>query len=821
MRFATKLALLLVVTLAGIQAATGAAVYELIRATLIRDGKAQLTVAARQFVQQLGEVEDQVAAGVNVLTLDFALRQAIAEHEHGTVVSALRNHGGRIGASRMTLIETDGRISESIALGTAGGRAAAPEAAAFAGPAVLEQAADQGRVATVTAVDGLPAWLVVVPVLAPDPIAFVAAFVPLDDARMERLRATAGLPAATGLAVAVPGGGWQAAAGPVGGLLADALAGTRASVQGAGPAALPSGPVLLRSGGGEVIFLAAALDVMPDTPAVTVVMGYPLSEALWRYGPLAAVLLAALAAGLAAALAGTTLIARGVSRPLERLARYAGRIEAGDYTPPPGLALDGTQGGPGHKAGRDEIGQLGAALVRMTGAISEREARIRHQASHEPVTGLPNRQALAALIDAGLAGGQEGGQAVVLVVTLVRLQEIVNTVGRDVADRLMRDAAGRLRQALGAAPVGCIGERSFAALLPGCGAAEGEAAAARVLDAFEAPYREGGLTIDAGATAGLALSPAHGTAASPLMRRAEVAQQAALGARTRVATYQPGTDPHRPERLSLMGELREGLPRGEFELLYQPKLDLRTGLVGAAEALVRWNHPARGLVRPDDFIGLAEETGNIGHLTRWALDAGVAQAAQWQRGGMPVRVAVNLSARDLGDAALPGYVEGLLRRHGADAGALGLEVTESAIMDEPDAAIQVLHRLADLGIPLSIDDFGAGQSSLAYLRRLPARELKIDKAFVLKLGQSTDDRTIVGAVVGLGHSLGYAVTAEGVEDEPSLCALEDLGCDHAQGYFIARPLAPAAFDGFLQDWNSPRRVRDRAPQGRTAPCPAS
>jgi EAL domain-containing protein (putative c-di-GMP-specific phosphodiesterase class I)/GGDEF domain-containing protein len=797
-RFATKLALFLSLTLVVIQVATGLAIYTLIRDTLVDEGKARLITAADRFIRQLNEIEGQVADGVKVLTLDFALRQAIAEHHEDTIVSALRNHGRRVGATRLMLVDIDGMISADSAdagiARRAGAEAAALKPTGFGFPDLLERAANEERVATIAIIDDVPVRLVVVPVLAPDPIAYVAAILPLDDTFLARMRLLAGLPDATGLVVGTQQG-WQVAAGPI----ADLLVWQRA----AGGVFVLGRPAIIETIGGETIFLATELAAARGGFEVAAIMGYPLSQALRPYHPLAAVLLAALATGLLAALLGAALIARGVSRPIEVLANYARRIGAGDYTVPPLLRR------------RDEVGELSTALIRMTRAIAEREDRIRYQASHEPVTGLPNRQALTLAMDGVLDSRPAGDQpAAVLVIALVRLQEISNTVGRDITDRVMCEAAARIGRMTAEAPMGeirageapvgatmlgCIGERSFAVLLPAHDAAASARQAARIIDALEQPYHQNDLTVDAGVGVGMALSPVHGTSAAILLRRAEVAQQVALTGNARLALYRAEADPHRPELLSLMSELRQGIQLGELELFYQPKLDLRTRRIIGVEALVRWNHPTRGLVLPDTFIGLAEETGNVQFLTHWALATGMAQAAEWRQQGLDLRVSINLSVRDLEDETFPDQVAAMLESNALPAEALVLEVTESAIMKKADATIAVLRRLADNGIALSIDDFGAGQSSLTYLRRLPVREVKIDKAFVLKLAQYPDDQAIVRAVVDLGHRLGYAVTAEGVEDAASLELLSSFGCDYAQGYLIAQPVPAARFSRIMQE----------------------
>lgn len=769
MRFAVRLILFFAVTLVGIQAATIVSIKAVLRATLMEDGQSQVAAAEDRFLRQLSEQEARLAEGVRLLTLDFALRQAIADRDSATVLSALRNHGRRIGVSRMQLVAPGGAID---------GDTAADPTGDFPYLELLDRAASGDRAGAVAIMDGKPVWLVVVPVMAPDPIAFVAAAIPLDDAELTRIRDLAGGPGRIGIAMLTPGG-WIALTG---GIAGESLKDLRDD--GAGRAI--AGP-----GGEETIVIARRLPTPAAVPPMRIVLDYPLSEALSRYHNLSLVVVPILFVGLVAALAGAIVISRGVARPIEILARQTRRIAAGNYTPPPLLNRS------------DELGQLSAALRRMTGAIAEREESVRYRASHDPVTGMINRVAMMGEIETAFARG--GGA--ILVVGLIRWRDITSTAGHDVGDRLLLEAARRIAGGFdndpGRRPAARIGEDTFAVLLPGADETAARIAAARVIDGFDQPYREAALTIDAPVAAGIALVPAHGTDGAQLLRRAEIGLAAALSVETRMAVYQADTDPHRPERLSLIGELRAGLRRDEFHLLYQPKLDLKSGRITGAEALVRWNHPARGLVYPDDFIMLAEQTGNIQHLTRWALRAGLTQARRWLDQGLPARVAINLSVRDLADDSLPVRIAGLLREAGLQPRSLVLEVTESAVMGEPDAAIAVLRHLSEMGIDLAIDDFGVGQSSLAYLRRLPVREIKLDKTFVRTLPRNPDDRTIVRSVTELGHNLGYRVTAEGVEDLETLDLLREFGCDHAQGYFIGKPLPPDGFARLAGHWRTP------------------
>jgi len=787
MGFRRRLTVFLMATLALVQVLTAASVYSVTRSALIEQGKSQLADAAGLFVRQLDEIGAQVASDVQVLALDFALRQAIAERDRQTVLSALRNHGHRVGAARMMLVDLDGRI----AVDTAQPDAAADGPAAvqpFAFPEMIDAASVGGRGASVVAIDGLAYWMIVVPVKAPLPIALIAVYVPLDDALLGRLQTLAALPKAIELA-REDQGAWRPVAGAAP-LLLDRLPRPAAML-----AAEPLQTVLQ---GREELVLAAPLGTPVGSPRVVAALGFSIDEALRPYRPIIVAIIVLLALGFVLALAGALLIARSVARPIEALAAATRRIEAGDYSPPPLLPQ------------RDEIGQLSAGLGSMARAIAEREEHIRYQAAHDPVTGLLNRVAFeAAMADVMAAPARARGA--LLIVGLARLPQIVNTVGREIGDRVLRDAGERLTAFIAEAggrdvALGVVGERSFAFYVPTLNEQGAHLWAARILHHFDRPYQEGDLTINSAAAVGIALAPVHGAAPAELLLHADVALLLALGAESHAAVYDPAIDPHRADHLSLMSDLREALDQNALQLFYQPKLDLAAGRISGVEALIRWRHAKRGFVPPDAFIGLAEETGNIQRLTRWVLNAGIAQAAIWRQMGLALKISLNLSVRDLADEGLPERIGTLLAAHGVPADSLVLEVTESAIMGKPDAAIAVLRRLANQGIALSVDDFGVGQSSLNYLRRLPVSELKIDKSFVFKLADTPDDRTIVQSVVELGHRLGYGVTAEGIEDEASLALLAEYGCDYGQGYHIGKPMPADVFNRYLSEarWRGKR-----------------
>jgi len=776
MTFRLRLASFLVASLAVLQIMTALLVYEVTRRQIIGEGEHQLALASTAFSRQLDDVSARVADNVSVLTLDYALRSAIAQRDRDTVLSALRNHGRRVGATRMLLVGLDGAIQADTQ--------ADPKLQKFPFTDLLDTALEHPE-AAVVAWDDRAYWIVVVPVSAPTLIGLIAAAIPIDDAFLQHIQEQSTLPNTIELAVQDTRGGWvPVARGGEGSNLAEQFVSSR----GVWP---KEGPVLREVDGREYVVSATRLRSATLSPPILAVIGYSLDDALRPYRSVGIAWAALLALGLVLGLVGSLLIARGVSRPVEALAATARRIATGDYRPPEPLSQSG------------ELGELSAAFANMTQAIGEREEQIRFQSAHDAVTGLPNRVAVETTVEQQLIA-EPDTRGALLVVALARLPEITKTVGHAISDRLMRDAGERICGPAGDALVARAGDSEFLVWQRDADEAKAIALAFRLIDELAEPYREADLAIDLAPAVGIALHPDHGAEASVLLQHADVALFAALGTADPVVVYDPIVDPHRPERLSLMGDLREALDQNQLQLHYQPKLNLAMRSVDGVEGLVRWQHPKMGLLAPDSFIPLAEETGNIRRVTRWVLAAGIAQAQRWNVHGRRLRVALNLSARDVDDPDLPQRIEELLSVHGVAPDMILLEITESAAMARPEAAVRVLRRVADLGIDLAIDDFGVGQSSFAYLRRLPVRELKIDKSFLLRFAIGPEDRSIVRSIVELGHRLGYRVTAEGVNDQATLDYLTEIGCDHAQGFFIARALPPDALAAFLAA--KPQRV---------------
>jgi diguanylate cyclase (GGDEF)-like protein len=413
-----------------------------------------------------------------------------------------------------------------------------------------------------------------------------------------------------------------------------------------------------------------------------------------------------------------------------------------------------------------------------------------HQATHDMLTGLPNRAHVHARLSSALQQARiDGGLVGVLMMDLDGFKEINDTLGHHHGDQLLRQVAQRLQAETRSSDlVARLGGDEFAVLLPTLqDPAECDGVAQRILEGLEGPMRVQGVDLDVRASLGIAISPLHATDVDSLLSCADMAMYHAKATRSGWAVYSEQLNKHTPERLALVADLRRGIERDELVLHYQPKIALADGSCRGVEALVRWQHPERGLLWPSEFVALSEHTGLVRPLTRWVLREALAQARRWRAGGLEVPVAVNLSVRVL-SMDIVREIEALLRECETPGEWLDLEITETAMMADPDEGLQALEALAALGIRLSVDDFGTGFSSLGYLKRLPVSEIKIDRAFVTDMGKDESDHAIVRSTIDLAGHLGLEVVAEGVETAWVLDELRRLGCASAQGFFICRPL---------------------------------
>jgi diguanylate cyclase (GGDEF)-like protein len=445
-------------------------------------------------------------------------------------------------------------------------------------------------------------------------------------------------------------------------------------------------------------------------------------------------------------------------------------------------------------------GGLAVLFVALFRIVAGASRLLRHQALHDGLTDLPNRTFLYRALRKAIASVQRGGQpAALLLIDLDRFKEVNDTLGHDHGDELLVEVATRLRGALRRHDtLARLGGDEFAVLLrdvPNRGAlAE---LAGRLQDSLRRPFALRGVAVELEASIGAALCPDHGTDVQTLVQRADVAMYDAKRDQVGISVYSAERDPYSADRLGLLAELRCALAGDELILHYQPKVSVSDGEVTGVEALVRWRHPERGLLAPGEFVPLAERTGAISDLTRWVLDTALAQCRAWRDAGIDLPVAINLAAANIVDVTLPDAVAAALERHGVPGDRLECEISEDTVMADPVRAMDVLGRLRELGLRLSLDDFGTGHSSLAYLKRLPLDEVKIDRSFVVGMTGDENDAVIVRSTIDLARNLGLDVVAEGVEDEETLRGLGDLHCDVAQGFHLSRPLPPDELEHWL------------------------
>jgi len=448
----------------------------------------------------------------------------------------------------------------------------------------------------------------------------------------------------------------------------------------------------------------------------------------------------------------------------------------------------------------DDLG-YGIQALRVKAEREHAEETIRRLSLYDAVTGLPNRVRLRHVLEQALvAARQERRPLALLMVGANRFSEISESLGYREGDRLLQEMAARLQKLVpDAEAVARVGEADFAVVAARSDAEHASQIARQILTAMYEPIELSGFMLDPRANVGISLFPGHGADADVLIRRAHVALQQARRTGGGCAIYTGGLDMEGTHRLAMMADMREAIEHNELLLYCQPKIDIRARRLVGAEALVRWPHRGKGMIKPIEFIKLAESTGLITPLTFWMLDTAVAQSYAWREDGFDSPLAVNLSAHDLQDPNLLDRVRGAFQTWGAQPDWIQFELTESAVMEDTTGSLKTLGRLKDLGVQICIDDFGTGYSSLAYLQKMPVDAIKVDQSFVGNMLENQDSATIVRSTIELAHSLGLKVVAEGVESAAMWRQLDALGCDVAQGYYISKPIPAAELGPWLRD----------------------
>jgi len=719
----------------------------------------------------------RVTDGARLLAADYGFREALASNDGETIVSVLANHGARIGATEVALLSTDFKLRSTTAPHPA-------DLAAVAGQLAVP-AADAGRASTIALLAGRPYQSVLVPVKAPLVVGWVLMAFPLDAQLVGDMRNLSGIDL-TVLSRTRTDRPWNVALTSLEGARAASLA--RDGWAGGTPAA---GLTTAAALGEELGVRAIALGGARDGAEVLALVSLSVDDAVRLPADLQLALVAINLVAIVVFALGSVVTARRVTTPLRGLADAAERLGAGDYeTPMQGQQRD------------DELGELSQSFERMRISIAENQEQILRLAYWDSLTGLPNRARFRDAVHEAIAKAGEGRTVALLMLNLDRFKHVNDVLGMRIGDKALMAIADRLTRAV-ARDGGLVARLSgdeFGILLRDGDVSSALSVARSVEQAMDAPLTLEDHHVDVGAGIGIACWPVHADSADALLVRTEMALVAAKRRTDGPLVYDPAIDVTSAQTLTLMTELRHAIDRHELRLYLQPKLALDDRRVLGAEALVRWQHPERGLVPPYQFIPFAEQTGFIRTLTQWVFEEA---ARHWQalaEEGLALQLSVNLSTRDLLDVELPQKFAALLARHHVPANAFCLEITESAVMDDPQRALVTLDALSAMGFKLSIDDFGTGYSSLSYLKRLPVDELKIDQSFVRNMHADPDDAMIVRSTIDLAHNLGILVVAEGVETATAWTMLRELRCDHAQGFHMGRPMPVADFIAWTVAW---------------------
>ncbi len=745
---------------------------QVLRTVIIRRGE-NLTLSAR------------------ILATDFGFRQAIASNDSETIQSALENSGSRIESDVNMLYSPDGErkvvsgslpthlIDEPI-------------------KRLIEVAQRGGESFNIAVFDGVPYLLVAVPVKAPLTIAWIITGFEINDSWASRIQdvsllevsfitkknfassnkprwilssSTMSKVSAHDIINGIPGD-WTHNTNQ--NTTVSNVLDTEVSIQ------------KLDYGTRYVQLLNQ------DNQILIAVLQRSISESLAPYLTLQINLLVLTILGAFVFVAGSVLTAKRITKPLTKLVETAEMLEKGDYSEP--ILSNST----------DEIGHLSRTFDRMREAVAEREQKISKLAYWDELTQLPNRAFFTdQLLKFSKKHSINQQTFSVLMMDLNRFKHVNDVLGHSAADQLLRGVAERLMQSCKSESdvVARLGGDEFGIILANTDAELALVVAKRLQLALETPIALNDTFVDLSAGVGIANYSAHTNNIEVLLSRAEIAMYAAKNTAGGVAVYHGGLDVANDENLSLVSEIKVAVEQNQLSLYVQPKVDFVTGKFLSVEALVRWNHPERGMVFPDMFIPFAEQTGHIGKISYWMLTEAARYAAFWQSKGLNIAVAVNLSARDLIDIELPQKLKIILDEQQLQAHSITLEITESSIMDDPERALETVERIAKMGIQLSIDDFGTGYSSLAYLKRLPVSELKIDRSFVMNIERDQDDVTIVKSTIELGHNLGLKVVAEGIENQNVWSILKRMGCDYGQGYYMSKPMAADKLLEWAENWD--------------------
>jgi diguanylate cyclase (GGDEF)-like protein len=737
-----------------------AALYAVVTTTAEKQVRDQLVASGTVFDRLWDARSRELRNAAGVLASDFGFRAAVATADSATAASALDNLKGRLGLKVAFIIGTDGNV---VGLSNPAMRADAAQ---------LWDALDQGQDSGVASLGGRPYQLIAAPIMAPVLNGWVVFATELGAREMRSLESLSAIPITATVLQRGSDGDWSSALEPA---KPKDFRAIHQFLEAGGDAGRPG---KLASAEGVSEAMAKPLQSMGDGSAAILLLRYPLDRAMAAYQPLQIAVALTGFVGLLLLLFGSWRLSLSITRPILELDRATKLMEEGETAEVPVQT-------------RDEIGRLAQSFNRMSAEIAERERRITQLAFNDSLTGLPNRAFFRQQLGIELQQAERrGAEVVLLCIDLDNFKSINDTLGHPIGDELLREVGRRLNAHAGNALIARLGGDEFTVLIAdGSDTDDPGAIAQRMIDAIAQPFATGGHELAVGASVGIVLFPADGRDSDTLMKNADLAlYQAKQEGRGTYRFFEAEMNARAQARRLLEADLRRALAGGELELYFQPLFDLEADRICAFEALLRWNHPTRGLVSPVEFIPVAEETGLIVPIGNWVLQEACRQARNWPS---DISVAVNVSSVQFRKSGLANAVMQALAVSGIDPARLELEITESIFLENSDATLSVLHSLRALGIKIALDDFGTGYSSLSYLQSFPFDKIKIDRSFIQELLNRPGASAIVQAIIDLARALGMETTAEGVEDSAQLSELRIHGCSSVQGFLFSRPVKAA------------------------------
>jgi len=734
-----------------------------------------LKVGTSVFNNILEQNTANLTQGAKILAADYGFKSSVTSEDSETINSALSNHQARINAD----IAIFSSISSDHVI--VSGNLSSSEATKAINQLVLKYKNNDESV-NFEIFNNVPYQLVAVPVKAPLTIGWIVMGFKIDNVLANKLQQLTNLQVT--FVQKTKSNEWSVVGTTLSAIHAQQLA-TATAQQ------FKDKKLKFEFEVDDVVYHSSALVLHENDNAIVTVLQQSLTMAMANYQPLRISLLLLVIVGLMIFIVATVYLSKYISAPIKSLSNTAKQLELGNY------AIE-------VKTNRDdEIGDLSQSFNAMREAIALREQKVSRLAFWDEPTGLMNRVAFTkAVRDVFEKQGDYHKPLAVIVFNIDRFKMINKILGRAFADKLLALIGEKLTSAVRKSTdvVARVGADEYGILLTDTNEQSAGRVAETLLAMFDTPLQLDEQYIDVRMSGGIAIYPLHSTDVETLFMHAETALQVSKIKKSGLVLYDVAYEKETEANLTLVTELKKAITENELTLFIQPKVSFENKSVETAEALVRWQHPTKGMIFPDQFIPYAEELGVIQKITHWMLSEACKTVVALKTKGIVLKIAINISTRDLIDQHLPTVIADLFAHYQIGPEAISLEITESSMMDDPIRSEQTLLKLSEMGLNIAIDDYGTGYSSLAYLKKLPVQELKIDKSFVLKVDQNEHDATIVRSTIDLGHNLNMKVVAEGVENQASWDLLNSMGCDVGQGYFMAKPMPVDDFEAWYFSW---------------------